>query len=211
MYKQKINRFGEVLLLIVPFFLNDIAYIYFQGTYNVFIVDYGIRVYIICAYGFLAGGFRPSAERLDREPGIAAVAVAIIAALMASFILRHFVEAPVNSMADWSRLFRYHRILDPILYWVDLSIGLFLVALSEELVFRKSVARWLAGLGATKLQIVLISAILFALAHWSLGLGSVFHVFLIGVVYMALFLELRRIWPLVIAHWIENFLVFGPL
>ena len=97
------------------------------------------------------------------------------------------------------------------LYWLDLTLGLFLVALSEELVFRKLALSWLLKTRRPISQIVVISACFFSLMHWGSGPGRVLVTFVIGSIYMMTYLKLRKLWPLVLAHWIEDFIGFGPI
>jgi len=116
---------------------------------------------------------------------------------------------PISQWADWTVLFRYRRIEDPTLYWLDLSVGLLLVAASEELVCRRLAFGWLSSAGKNGFQIVAISAVLFAFAHWARGLGNIILALLVGLLYMALYLQLKRIWPLVVAHWLDDFIAFS--
>tara|TARA_Y100000588_G_C13632436_1_gene660138 strand:+ start:138 stop:368 length:231 start_codon:yes stop_codon:yes gene_type:complete len=71
-------------------------------------------------------------------------------------------------------------------------------------------ARWLQAAGWSAPAIVLISATLFALMHWGSGPGRLIYTFVSGAMYMVVYLHLERLWPLVAAHWIQNFLAFGP-
>jgi membrane protease YdiL (CAAX protease family) len=71
--------------------------------------------------------------------------------------------------------------------------------------------RWLEDAGRTPIQILVISALLFSLMHWGSGPGRMLYTFVDGLIYMAAYMRLRRLWPLVLAHWIEGFATFGPL
>ena len=50
----------------------------------------------------------------------------------------------------------------------------------------------------------------FALMHWGSGPGRLIYTFVSGALYMVVYLHLDLLWPLVAAHWIQNFLAFGP-
>jgi len=93
-----------------------------------------------------------------------------------------------------------YPILEGGWYYFDLTAGLALVAVQEEIVFRRCAgavfaARW--GQGAVT---VLLSSLLFVAYHWTTGLGSMTAVFFFGV-YAMLFLRRtgalwRSSWPL---------------
>jgi len=96
------------------------------------------------------------------------------------------------------------------LYLIDLFGGLLLVAISEELVSRKLAWLWLSRIGLSATHICIISAFFFGTLHWGRGSITVVSAFFIGVLYMAAYIKLGRIWPLVGAHFLHNFYVFGP-
>jgi len=47
--------------------------------------------------------------------------------------------------------------------------------------------------------------------HWASGVPRLLYTFAVGVAYMAAYLRLRSLWPLVAAHWLEDFIAFGGL
>jgi membrane protease YdiL (CAAX protease family) len=199
------------LVLAAPSFLNDLAYIATNGTYGVYLVDYGSR-FLVLGLCFLWPVSRAIAmERL--EPGLGTeLALLCAAAIPVLGRLSHYLlERPFVELTGFGGLFSFPAIGDPALYWLDLSVGLFAVALSEELIFRKFALRWLEAAGRTPLQIIVISAVVFALIHWGSGPGRLLYAFVAGIFYMTAYYHLRRLWPTVLAHWIENFLSFGPL
>ncbi len=198
------------LVLAAPSFLNDFAYMATNGTYGVYLVDYGSRI-LVLGLCFLWPLSRAIAmERLEPGwgTGLALLCVAVIPAL--GRLSNYLLERPFVDLTGIGGLFSFPAIGDPALYWLDLSVGLFAVALSEELIFRKFALRWLESVGRTPLQIVVISAFVFALIHWGSGPGRVLYTFVAGMFYMTAYFHLRRLWPMVFAHWIENFLTFGP-
>jgi len=122
-----------------------------------------------------------------------------------------FLFLPIYDQFEWSVFFEFHKIPNPLLYWFDLTIGLFIVALSEELVFRKFLFHWLMRLKQPVWLIVLISVLFFSLAHWGNGIAMLIYTFVIGIAYMFAYLKIKRLWPLIAAHWMENFIIFGPI
>lgn len=84
-----------------------------------------------------------------------------------------------------------------------------LVALSEELVFRKFALNWLKSAQFSASACILISATAFALMHWGSGLNRIAATFVFGALAMAFYMRHTRLWPLVIAHYITNFIAFS--
>jgi membrane protease YdiL (CAAX protease family) len=112
----------------------------------------------------------------------------------------YLLEKPFVAFTGVSGLFGFPLIPDQTLYWLDLSVGLFAVALTEELVFCKFAARWLQAAVRSTIRVVLISAVFFALMHWGSGPDRLIYTFVGGVIYMMVYLKLGRLWPLVLAH-----------
>jgi membrane protease YdiL (CAAX protease family) len=199
------------LILAAPFFLNDIAFILLNGTFGVYLVDYGTRAMVL-ALCFLWPTSRAIAtERLVPEWGTVLAVLCVLVLPVFGRLAHHLLEVPFVYLTGLDGLFEFPLISDPTLYWFDLTVGLLAVALSEELVFRKFALRWLEEVGRTPIQIVVISALFFSLMHWGSGPGRLLYTFVVGVIYMAAYLRLRRLWPLVLAHWFENFAVFSTL
>jgi membrane protease YdiL (CAAX protease family) len=85
-----------------------------------------------------------------------------------------------------------------------MTIGLALTALGEEFVSR-SIAKSVIGKFTDRTAVILIvSAVIFALAHWSHGVPNVVANFFDGIVLMALYLHTRSIAPPIIAHYPIN-------
>lgn len=93
--------------------------------------------------------------------------------------------------------------------WVDLTLGLLLVALLEEALFRALAYAVLSRFTASRAMIVLASGAAFGLIHWSLGLHAVLITGLIGMLFMAAYLLTRSVLPLVLAHFAVNFIDFA--
>ncbi|MDD9903825.1 MAG: CPBP family intramembrane metalloprotease [Rhodospirillaceae bacterium] len=197
-------------VLALPFFLNDLAFIAVDGGYGVYLVDYGTRALVlaICLFWPLSRSIAGAAKEPVSDLWLAVQCIVFVPIL--GRLSYHFLEKTFVAFTGVSGLFGFPAIPDQTLYWLDLSVGLFAVALTEELVFRKFAARWLQAAGRSTIQIVLISAVLFALMHWGSGPGRLIYTFVGGVIYMTVYLKLGRLWPLVLAHWAENFLSFGP-
>ena len=205
------NSAVAFLVLAAPFYLNDFGFIAADGGYGVYLVDYATRALVLAVLFLWALPRDIVLARPDApaSPWIAIVSVALLLAL--GRLCYHGIEAPFATATGMGGLFRFPAIDDPTLMWLDLTLGLFVVALSEELVFRKLALRWLEDAGRTPLQIIALSALAFSLMHWGSGVPRLLYTFAVGLIYMAAYLRLRSLWPLIAAHWLENFIAFGGL
>ena len=100
-------------------------------------------------------------------------------------------------------------IPSPAWSWLDLTVGLLLVGLVEELVFRAWLAGALAERGLPDAAVVTASALAFGLAHWSAGAHAVLVTGLIGAVFMGLYLWRASLPALALAHFGVNFVDFA--
>lgn len=96
-----------------------------------------------------------------------------------------------------------------VLMWFDLTVGLMLVSLSEECVFRAIAYAALKKRNLSDSTIILISSVLFGLVHLSKGLPNTFAAMLTGAIFMYAFIKTRSLWPTLVAHYIINYVVFS--
>jgi membrane protease YdiL (CAAX protease family) len=106
-----------------------------------------------------------------------------------------------------ARLGSYPR-LDGTLYLFDLVCGLALVALSEEILFRRCAHHVLKEWLGQGYAVIAASALLFAAYHWWTGVGNIAAAFVFGAIAMAFYRRSQAFWPLVIAHDITDVLAF---
>jgi len=105
----------------------------------------------------------------------------------------------------------------PAAVWILVVLTPFLIAFSEEVVFRGILLRG-ARQGASIAQAMLLSAVGFALAHLINGLAGqevvntllqAAFAFLVGVSLAPIALRLGNLWPLIIWHWLWNIVVLS--
>ena len=95
-----------------------------------------------------------------------------------------------------------------ILRWLDLTLGLFLVALSEEFIFRSLWNSLSSKYGLNKLFSVVSGAVLFSLIHWSTGGKVLIQSFLWGAFHLVFFFKTRDLRTCILSHYISNFILF---
>jgi CAAX protease family protein len=94
------------------------------------------------------------------------------------------------------------------LYLLDITFGLMLVAFSEEIVFRRCARHLLQPHLGDGYRLVLTTSLLFGCYHWSLGLGAVVDVSIIGMLLMLLYQRSGALWPAVLAHYLDDLYFF---
>lgn len=90
------------------------------------------------------------------------------------------------------------------LHLLDMTFGVALVAVHEEIMFRRC-ARAVMGDGWVAL---LASALLFAAYHWWTGLGNMVAAFAFGLLAMLAYRRLGAVWPVMVAHYAIDFADF---
>jgi membrane protease YdiL (CAAX protease family) len=196
-------------LLVVPYLLNDVANIFVAQPLPWLVCDYGVRLAsLACLVWAVRGG---AVAREDLALGAAAwprVALAGAVALGGGLLLNSAESrAAFWSLAPW----QWGSIPPISLPWLRLAdcfVGVALVAVSEELVFRGALPALLARLGAAPVGAWLISTVLFGLAHWSLGPGHVLQTALIGGLFGLMARYGRSLWPAIVAHYGVDFVEF---
>jgi len=108
--------------------------------------------------------------------------------------------------------FQYARtplIQDRGLILFDLFVGIWLVAISEELIFRRLLFALLERLVVGKLAVLAVSSALFALVHLTTGLNDAVNALFHGVVFGTVFYATRRLSLCIVLHYMDDFLIFG--
>lgn len=197
------------LALALPFVLNDFVFIALNGSYAIYPIDYAVRIAVLLACFYWPLARQACSEAPVSEVAFPRAALVVLVLPTVCWLFFIFVVSPMAAKLGAQPRFTFHHINAPALLVLDLSVGLFLVALSEELIFRKLCCGWLRALGLRTSYIVVWSACFFAATHWAGGFASLLNTFFMGVVYMAAYIGIGRIWPLVLAHWVHNFIYLG--
>jgi hypothetical protein len=95
------------------------------------------------------------------------------------------------------------------LRFVDLTFGLALVALSEQIIFRRCARRMLQPHLGDGPLLVLATSLLFGAYHWWTGLGSVIGVSMTGALFMLFYQRSVALWPVILAHYFVDLYFFA--
>lgn len=174
--------------------------------------------WLVCDYAGRLGTlavlwFGPAARAMAFTPQrlniglVQAIAWAIGLASLYTIIdspLRGFIDATVPGTTIGSYLASHGW-----LHAVDVTFGLALVAFQEEIYFRRCaravVRNWLGdGFG-----MIIATSLLFAAYHWWTGLGNMVTAGLFGIGAMWLYRRAGSIWPVMLAHYLADLIVFA--
>jgi len=103
----------------------------------------------------------------------------------------------------------YPAIHDPVLFWFDMTIGLMLVAITEEYIYRYKLNKVLKGFDLGLAVRYIITATLFSLIHLPQGMISLGQTFLWGICLFYLYQKSRSLQFVIFLHFLTNFVVFG--
>jgi len=174
--------------------------------------------WLVCDYAGRLGTlavlwFSPAARAIAFTPQrlniglVQAIAWAIGLASLYTIIdspLRGFIDATVPGTTIGS-----YPASHGWLHAVDVTFGLALVAFQEEIYFRRCaravVRNWLGdGFG-----MIIATSLLFAAYHWWTGLGNMVTAGLFGIGAMWLYRRAGSIWPVMLAHYLADLIVFA--
>lgn len=195
-------------LVLAPFYLNDFLLIGAQDANTVLAIDYGSRVISLVILFSVSALRSPVFASLRMPPriwesiGWVLVCTAVVAGVHA------FAGGLISGLAPHLDLFDFPPIKDNFIRWLDLTLGLALVAISEELIFRSALGSLLRRMAFSPVAVMWISAVLFAAIHWSGGLGVIATALVAGLLFMWVYQRLGSVIPLITAHFLVDFLLF---
>ena len=136
------------------------------------------------------------------------IAAFVIAALLGILIDQNGYRL-LGKLPDFGPLGTMPAIKSPAWHMIDLTFGLLMVGVFEELVFRGYMLTFLRRYTQHPFWIILISSLAFGLIHWSLGLQAIIVTSLAGAAFMVIYLISRSLPPIMLAHFAVDFIDFS--
>lgn len=199
------------ILLAGPFYLNDFSSIYIKDWRLWLLIDYlCVKAFPLLLVIWLISKkkMRASEFGLTLPPPASFVLVFLITALVGTLIDQNAYQI-IKELPAYPKLGSMPAIRSPFWDWTDLTLGLMLVGVLEELVFRGYMHTFLSRYTKNPVPIVLISAIAFGLIHWSGGLHVVLVTSSVGAVFMIVYLKTRSLPAIMLGHFTLNFIDFA--
>lgn len=199
------------ILLVSPFYLNDFANIYIEDWRLWLGIDYiGVKLFplAVILWLTLSKQMRPAEFGLAMQSRASFTIVFLVVMLIGALLDQNGYSLLAGT-PGYAPLGGMPAITNPAWDWIDLTLGLLLVGLVEELVFRGYMCTFLRRYIRNPPAIVVISALAFGLIHWSLGFHAVLITSMIGAVFMIAYLRTRALPPIMLAHFAINFIDFA--
>lgn len=202
-----------MLVLVFPFYANDFANIFVDDWRLWLLIDYtGVKLLplAIIAWLLTRGRLHPRDLGLTYPGTIQFLGTFLIVTLVGTLIDQNGY-AVTSTWPGYQALGGMPPIGSPVWDWIDLTFGLLLVGIVEELVFRGYMLAFLRRYTTNRLVIVVVSSIAFGLIHWSLGLNAVLITTIIGSVFMTAYLATGSLPAIMLAHFAVNFIDFAGI
>lgn len=198
-----------IALAFLPYAVKRMALLGTPPYLDWMLWDYGARVVMLAgvALAYRARLVSPTGPRASWTKTIGLFVLALIAERMLSAWLAPVLMAELGHL----RFSAHPTPSERGLYFFDLLVGIWLVAISEELVFRRLLFALLGRIALGPITIVPVSAIVFGLMHFPMGADVAVHATLFGLIVGTLFAATRRLWPCIAAHYIEDAVGFLQL
>ena len=196
-------------LLALPFFLNDFVFAVAVESDTWLFTDYATKLFAL----FLALWLIQTKRLAWRQLGLSALPFKefvfwSVLLSVTGILIDQFAPLFLKSLPDW-RFFSFPAIADRWVTGVDLTFGLMLTALSEEVVFRGAALLFLAAYFKKTWAAVIFSVLVFGAIHWGLGMAVMISAALWGILPALSVLKTRSIWPAVVAHYLTNLVDFS--
>ncbi|WP_415719487.1 CPBP family intramembrane glutamic endopeptidase [Maridesulfovibrio sp.] len=204
------NKSAIFILAALPFYLNDFNNIFIKQELLWLAIDYGAKI-IPLAFLFY----------LLKKEILSSADLGLIPLPPKKFIIWTLGITALGLCLDepgftlWSKLLPSIRLgsipigTDSPLYMLDMTLGLALVAISEEIIFRGLAFTSLKTSQYSPRKIFLISAIIFGLIHWSQGPTAIIATAVTGTGLMLCMYCTGSVYPTIIAHYVINYLSFS--
>lgn len=200
-----------LLLLAGPFYLNDFASILVSDWRVWLAIDYVCVKLLPLAIvlWLIRGGQMAWADLGLTAQGKLRLFVAFAAVTLVGTLIDQNGYLLVERLPGYPALGGMPEITSRAWNGFDLTVGLLLVGVCEELVFRGFMSHFLRRYTDSPMAIVAISSAAFGLIHWSLGLHAVLVTAFIGAVFMLAYLFTRSLPAIMLAHFSVNFIDFA--
>jgi membrane protease YdiL (CAAX protease family) len=174
--------------------------------------------WIFCDYAGRIGGLamlavippaRAIAFRRQRvRMALYEVALWIVGIVVADHYLGGWARRTINTALPTTVLGVYPRP-SGWLYWVDVVLGIALVAYSEEIVFRRCARHLFQIYLGDGYVSVFLTSLLFGAYHWWTGVGDIIEAAMMGVLLMLFFRRSEALWPVVLGHYLTDIVDFA--
>jgi uncharacterized protein len=201
------------ILLLGPFYLNDFSSIFVKDWRLWLFIDYvGVKLFpfVVVLWLIRSRKMRPAEFGLTSQSVPSFLVVFVVVTFFGTLIDQNGYQF-IKALPGYGPLGGMPVITSTVWNWVDLTLGLLLVGIFEELIFRGFMHTFISRYTKKSFTIVVISAVAFGLIHWSLGLQAVIITSIIGAVFMMAYLKTHSLPAIMLAHFAINFIDFAGI
>ena len=199
------------ILLAGPFYLNDFANMVVKNWRWWLFIDYaGVKLFplVVSLWLIYRKKMQASEFGLKTQSTLSFLAAFLIVALVGTVIDQNGYKI-IAKLPGYPALGGMPAITSPVWNWVDLTFGLLMVGICEELIFRGFLHSFISRYTKHSVAVVVISSVAFGFIHWSLGLHVVLIASVIGAVFMIAYLRTRSLPAIMLAHFAINFIDYA--
>ena len=211
---QKDKLYIMVLILFIsPFYLNDFSSIYIKDWRWWLFIDYtAVKLFPLLIVIWLIRNkkMQPAEFGLITQSVFGFVIVFAGCAIIGTLIDQNAYEL-IKGLPGYASVGVMPVIKSPAWDWMDLTLGLLMVGVFEELIFRGYMYTFISRYSKSRTVIVLISATAFGCAHWSGGLHVLIVTSVVGAVFMIAYLKTRSVPAIMLAHFVVNFIDYAGI
>jgi len=199
------------ILMAGPFYLNDFSNIYIKSWRWWLFIDYtAVKLFpLVVAFWLIYRKKMQASEFGLRTQSVFSFIVTFLIVTLLGTLIDQNGKLLIAKLPDYPPLGGMPEIMIPAWNWIDLTFGLLLVGICEELVFRGFLCTFISRYTKNPFAIVIISSVAFGFIHWSLGMHAVIIASAIGVVFMIAYLRTSSLPAIMLAHFAINFIDFA--
>lgn len=206
------SKLLSLIVLTLLFLLNDIPLIYAHTYISWLLIDYSVRLLALFIIFYLI----QQKISVSSEFGLIKIGIR-------QFILWSIVLSVTGVMIDQIgykllekilpkfQIMPYLKVENTLIKVFDLTAGLLLVSVTEELIFRGYYFSVLRSYTKSPFIIISISSLMFGLIHWSLGLHGIIVAAMWGILPVISMLKTGSVFPAIIAHYVTDFISFSGI
>ena len=192
------QAFAIALVILVA---NDLAFIAATGTVQVFVLDYVSKALALLMYWLARRDVPIPSERYNAAPRLVVAFVGLVGVQNAAYVTALFALDPPNPFYDWPAPRHPWNIL-------DLFFGVPLTVVAESLVFLPLA---FGAIGGPVWRKVLMSGLMFGLAHWGYGWPLILAVTATGLAYAAVYAATRSVVTVMMAQFSVQLMIYAQL
>jgi len=212
---NKTARELKLLILLVLsslFLLNDFLLIPAKSFVTWVLIDYATRLSALAIIVFvIRRGLSSPAEFGLKKINLRRLVLWSLFLTVTGILIDQVGWRYFKAVLPETQLMSFPKTRNQFLNAFDWTAGVALVSISEELIFRGYFFSVVKNYIRSTAVIIILSAPLFGLIHWSMGLHAIVSTALWGLLPMVALARTGSIHPAVIAHFLTDIAALSPI